>query len=236
MNELPIPGAQPRPDPRRRRSTPSATDPSPTPPVCRPAGPWAGVPASPPPPPPRGRSLARRRPRRRSSAPLVAGGTSPSPPRRRRRRRQIGAAYRRRRRESRAGEAADGAVTRSHDLVPRAEPSIVGDPRRLTQTDVFGQQLQGQAAGSGFVLSADGYIVTNNHVDRRGRPIKVELDDGTTEDATVVAADPNPTSPCCKVDRTDLTPLAIGDSAMHPGRRPGRRHRQRPRPRPADRP
>jgi S1-C subfamily serine protease len=77
---------------------------------------------------------------------------------------------------------------------------------------VFGQQIEGEAAGSGFVLSEDGYIVTNNHVVDGASDISVTLDDGSTETAELVGADPRADLAVLKVDRTDLTPLSLGDS------------------------
>jgi S1-C subfamily serine protease len=105
-----------------------------------------------------------------------------------------------------------------HDLVVAARPSIVAIHTKVTQTDVFGQQLQGEAAGSGFVLTKDGYIVTNNHVVDGATDITVALDDGSTETATLVGADPRSDLAVLHVDRIDLVPLPIGDSdAMQVG-------------------
>ena len=99
-----------------------------------------------------------------------------------------------------------------HDLVVAARPAIVAIHTTLTETNVFGQQIEGEAAGSGFVLSADGYIVTNNHVVDGASDITVTLDDGTTETAKLVGADPRADLAVLHIDRTDLTPLALGDS------------------------
>jgi S1-C subfamily serine protease len=99
-----------------------------------------------------------------------------------------------------------------HDLVVAVRPAIVAIHTRLTETNVFGQEIEGEAAGSGFVLSADGYVVTNNHVVEGASDITVTLDDGTTENAELVGADPRSDLAVLHVDRTDLTPLALGDS------------------------
>jgi S1-C subfamily serine protease len=99
-----------------------------------------------------------------------------------------------------------------HDLVVAVRPAIVAIHDTLSETNVFGQQVQGEAAGSGFVLSKDGYIVTNNHVVDGATDITVTLDDGTTEKATVVGADPRADLAVLHIDRTDLTPLSLGDS------------------------
>jgi S1-C subfamily serine protease len=99
-----------------------------------------------------------------------------------------------------------------HDLVVAVRPAIVAIHTTLTETNVFGQQIEGEAAGSGFVLSEDGYVVTNNHVVDGASDISVTLDDGTTETAELVGADPRADLAVLKVDRTDLTPLSLGDS------------------------
>ena len=99
-----------------------------------------------------------------------------------------------------------------HDLVVAVRPAIVAIHTTLTETNVFGQQIEGEAAGSGFVLSEDGYIVTNNHVIDGASDISVTLDDGSTETAELVGADPRADLAVLKVDRTDLTPLSLGDS------------------------
>ena len=65
-------------------------------------------------------------------------------------------------------------------LVKKVEPSVVSIHDDVTQTDQFGQTQSGQAAGSGFVLTADGYIVTNNHVVDGATNITVDFHDGTT--------------------------------------------------------
>jgi putative serine protease PepD len=97
-------------------------------------------------------------------------------------------------------------------LVEQAAPSIVSIHDSVTQTNQFGQTLQGQAAGSGFVLSADGTIVTNDHVIDGATDITVNFHDGTSASATVIAADPLSDLAVLKVDRTGLTPLPVGNS------------------------
>jgi S1-C subfamily serine protease len=99
-----------------------------------------------------------------------------------------------------------------HDLVVAVRPAIVAIHTTLTETNVFGQEVEGEAAGSGFVLSQDGYIVTNNHVVDGASDMSVTLDDGTTEKATLVGADPRADLAVLHIGRTDLTPLTLGDS------------------------
>jgi len=78
------------------------------------------------------------------------------------------------------------------------------------------QQQQDQTAralGSGFVVSKDGLIVTNNHVVAGAKSIKVTLDDGSSFDGKVVGTDPKTDLAVIKIDaKRDLVPLPWGDS------------------------
>jgi S1-C subfamily serine protease len=105
--------------------------------------------------------------------------------------------------------AATGSIG---ELVEAARPSIVSVRQEVTQRALTGQELRGRAAGTGFVLSADGYIVTNNHVVAADGEITVTFADGTTEPADLVAGDASRDLAVLKVDRTDLVALAVGDS------------------------
>jgi len=72
---------------------------------------------------------------------------------------------------------------------------------------------QGSAVGSGFIISADGYVVTNNHVIANATEIKVILSDGTTLPAKLVGKDPRADLAVLKVDtQLKLTPITWGKS------------------------
>ncbi|MHC0053228.1 Do family serine endopeptidase [Actibacterium sp. D379-3] len=78
-----------------------------------------------------------------------------------------------------------------------------------------GQQRQrrSQALGSGFVISEDGYIVTNNHVIEKADEIKIEFFSGNILDATVIGTDPNTDIALLKVDSDEPLPFVpFGDS------------------------
>ncbi|MFD1795692.1 DegQ family serine endoprotease [Paracoccus aurantiacus] len=85
-----------------------------------------------------------------------------------------------------------------------------GDPR-------FGGRGQQQAQranalGSGFVISDDGYIVTNNHVIEGADEIEIEFKDGARRKAEVVGTDKQTDIALLKVDATDLPYVGFGNS------------------------
>jgi putative serine protease PepD len=70
----------------------------------------------------------------------------------------------------------------------------------------------GGAAGTGFVISPDGVIVTNNHVVEGAHDIQAVFSDGTTRDATVLGRNAPSDLAVVKVDAGDLPTIALGDS------------------------
>ena len=79
-------------------------------------------------------------------------------------------------------------------------------------TNVYGQVVQTAASGSGFVISQDGYIVTNYHVIEDASKITVTLVDGKSYDATLVGGDEENDIAVLKVDATGLDTVVIGSS------------------------
>ncbi len=81
-----------------------------------------------------------------------------------------------------------------------------GTQRRQIQTP------KRQGAGSGVIISNDGYIVTNNHVVEGADDIEITLNDNREFKATVVGLDANTDLALLKIDGKDLPTLVIGDS------------------------
>lgn len=98
------------------------------------------------------------------------------------------------------------------ELVAAVRPSVVSIHTSVSQPDIFGREIEGQAAGSGWVLSADGIIVTNSHVVEGASEIAVDFSDGSESTASVISAHPESDLAVLQVDRTDLTPLPLGSS------------------------
>ena len=82
-----------------------------------------------------------------------------------------------------------------------------------TTTNVFGQTTQSASSGSGFIISEDGYIVTNYHVISGASSVKVTLYNGDTYDATVIGGDSDYDVAVLKINAAGLTPVTLGNSA-----------------------
>ena len=80
------------------------------------------------------------------------------------------------------------------------------------------QQGQRVSAGSGFIISSDGYILTNNHVVDGADTVTVRLVDRRELDAKVVGTDPQTDIALLKIDATGLPTVKLGDSTkLKPG-------------------
>ena len=70
----------------------------------------------------------------------------------------------------------------------------------------------GSGSGSGVIVDADGYILTNNHVVAEAERVRVTLHDDEEYIARLVGADPKTDLALLKIDANDLQPLTLGDS------------------------
>jgi serine protease Do len=105
----------------------------------------------------------------------------------------------------------------TRQVVKVQQPSPFGDPRM----DEFFYRFFGggpqreqvrQSLGSGFVISSDGYILTNNHVVDMAKDIKVSLSDGRVMDARLIGRSKEIDIALVKVDAKDLPSVTLGDS------------------------
>lgn len=76
----------------------------------------------------------------------------------------------------------------------------------------FGQPTQTASAGSGFILTKDGYIATNYHVVEKADTVKVTLYNGDEYEARYIGGDREYDLAVIKVEATDLQPVTLGDS------------------------
>ena len=89
--------------------------------------------------------------------------------------------------------------------------STVGITTSVT-TNFWGFQTTAAAAGSGFILTEDGYILTNHHVIEDSDAITVRLYNGESHDAKLIGYDKSNDIAVLKVDATGLVPVVLGDS------------------------
>ena len=123
-------------------------------------------------------------------------------------------------------------ISSYHDAVARASQSVVNiyttqsmaehpyidDPvlRRFFENN--NQQSQDSTnLGSGVIVSADGYIVTNAHVVEKADEITVAFSDGRKSRATVIGTDPDSDLAVIRVDMTGLTPLGFREEPIRVG-------------------
>ena len=90
--------------------------------------------------------------------------------------------------------------------------STVGITVDIVSTNIFGQTVTGAAAGSGFVITEDGYILTNYHVIEDANSITVTFVDGKSYPATYVGGEEANDIAVIKIEANDLTPVVIGSS------------------------
>lgn len=100
-------------------------------------------------------------------------------------------------------------------VAAKAAPSVVEIVTEVksTSSSYFGGSYTAEAAGSGVIISSDGYIITNNHVIEDATSIKVTTYDGTEYTATLVGTDSKSDIAVIKIDASDLTAATIGDSS-----------------------
>ena len=106
-----------------------------------------------------------------------------------------------------------------------AAPSVVGIDVTIPNTNSGynfgwgfnfgdGSAQETTGAGSGVIITSDGYIVTCNHVVDGASSIKVTLNDDTQYDATLVGTDERNDLAIIKIEASGLTPATLGDSDM----------------------
>jgi len=110
----------------------------------------------------------------------------------------------------RSGDSPDGPLL---DAYSQAVMSAVGRVAPAV-AHVRVEHRKGRGgSGSGFLITPDGYLVTNSHVASNAAAIEVTLPDGRTADAKVVGDDPDSDLAVLKVQADDLAWVRLGDSS-----------------------
>lgn len=106
----------------------------------------------------------------------------------------------------------NGQSLTTQEIASYAADAVVEITTESVQTGDFMQQYVASGAGSGVIVSEDGYIITNNHVIEGATQITVTTTDGTAYEAKLVGRDDNLDVALLKIDASGLTVASFGDS------------------------
>ncbi|HLF41554.1 MAG TPA: trypsin-like peptidase domain-containing protein, partial [Acidimicrobiia bacterium] len=98
------------------------------------------------------------------------------------------------------------------EILSRVQPAVVSIRTRTLSLGDFLRPQPGEGAGTGFVISEDGVIVTNNHVVAGAQNIDVVFGNDRTMPARVLGRDASADLAVIKVDGSGLTPARLGNS------------------------
>lgn len=92
----------------------------------------------------------------------------------------------------------------------------VGISLEITSSNIFGQTSSSAVAGTGFIITSDGYIMTNYHVIEpayeNNYKITVLFKDGTSYEASIAGFEEDGDIAVLKIDANDLSPVTVGNS------------------------
>ena len=107
-----------------------------------------------------------------------------------------------------------GSELSTQELVAEVAPAVVSIVTETVGYNWFWQAVPQTGAGSGIIISSDGYIVTNNHVVENADKVIVTLSDGSTFEATIVGTDAQTDLAVVKIDASNLDYLHFLRSSL----------------------
>ena len=115
--------------------------------------------------------------------------------------------------------ASTGTELSATEIYQLACKQVVGISTTVTGYNMFGQLTKNAVSGTGFIISEDGYILTNNHVVEGAKDVTVKLYDGSEYAAKVVGTEGRDSDVAVlKIEASGLTPVTLGNSdAMEVG-------------------
>ena len=115
-----------------------------------------------------------------------------------------------------AQPAVQTAALSAAEIFERAKEQVVGITTEVTYMNFFGMRTSSAVSGSGFILSKDGFILTNYHVidtaAANGLAVTVMLHDGSEYTAAIVGCDADNDLAVLKIDAEGLRPASFGNS------------------------
>ena len=109
-------------------------------------------------------------------------------------------------------ENATGSSLTIQEITEATKVSVVEIKTESVSSDAWMQQYVTEGAGSGVIITSDGYIVTNNHVIEGASKIAVTTADGKEYEAELIGTDSNTDVAVLKIKAKDLTPATYGNS------------------------
>ena len=107
-----------------------------------------------------------------------------------------------------------GSGLGNQELVAEVAPAVVSIVVETVAYNFFQQAVPETGAGSGMVVSPDGYIVTNNHVVEGAQKVTVTLSDGSVFAATIVGTDAQTDLAVVKIDASNLSYLHVLSNSL----------------------
>jgi len=111
-------------------------------------------------------------------------------------------------------DEAVGPQLSTQELVTEVAPAVVSIVVETVSYNWFWQAVPQTGAGSGIIISSDGYIVTNNHVVEDANKVTVTLSDGGAFDSTVVGTDAQTDLAVVKIDASNLSYLRFLNNSL----------------------
>jgi len=108
-------------------------------------------------------------------------------------------------------QGADDSLTPGQ-VYAQCRKSVVAISNQQSSTNIFGQVSETASSGSGFIISTDGYVVTNYHVTKGANKLTVITYDGMEHTAKLVGYDANNDIAVLKIEATGLSAVKLGSS------------------------
>ena len=109
--------------------------------------------------------------------------------------------------------SSSGQIMTAPEVAAAVRQSVVEIKTETVRTGAWTGTYVSEGAGSGVIISEDGYIITNNHVINDASSIAVRLVDGREFPASLIAADQRTDIAVIRISATGLQPIVFGDSS-----------------------